>query len=131
MSAARQTATLADIPLGRHPLGRHPLSKHPPRVDTPWQPLPCPVHAGIHPPAQCMLGYIPLPSACWDTHTPAQCMLGYGQQVGGTHPTGRHSCLKRRFIWPCTLNNIFITTRKRTFGQGNVFRGVCLSTGGL
>ena len=22
----------------------------------------------------------------------AQCMLGYGQQAGGTHPTGIHSC---------------------------------------
>ena len=44
---------------------------------------PCPVHAGIH---------TPLPSACWDTHTPAQCMLGCGQQAGGTHPTGMHSC---------------------------------------
>ena len=36
---------------------------------TPRQTPPCPVHAGIHPPAQCMLEY---------THThPAQCMLGY------------------------------------------------------
>ena len=25
-------------------------------------------------------------------HPPAQCMLGYGQQVGGMHPTGMHSC---------------------------------------
>ena len=33
----------------------------------------------------------PLPNACWDT-PPAQCMLGYGQQAGGTHPTGMHSC---------------------------------------
>ena len=32
------------------------------------------------------------PSACWDT-PPAQCMLGCGQQAGGTHPTGMHSCL--------------------------------------
>ena len=24
---------------------------------------------------------------------PMQCMLGYGQQAGGTHPTGMHSCL--------------------------------------
>ena len=24
---------------------------------------------------------------------PQQCMLGYGQQAGGTHPTGMHSCL--------------------------------------
>ena len=26
-------------------------------------------------------------------YTPQQCMLGYGQQAGGTHPTGMHSCL--------------------------------------
>ena len=35
----------------------------------------CPVHAGIHP--------------------FAQCMLGYGKQVGGMHPTGMHSCLPK------------------------------------
>ena len=38
-----------------------------------------PLHAGIHSP----LGRHP-PLAQW--------MLGYGQQVGGTHPTGMHSC---------------------------------------
>ena len=27
---------------------------------------------------------------------PAQCMLGYGQQAGGTHPTGMHSCLRSK-----------------------------------
>ena len=52
-------------PPGRYiPLGRHPPSRHPP----------CPVHVGIH------------------THPPVKCMLGYGQQVGGTHPPGMHSC---------------------------------------
>ena len=44
------------------PLDRHPMDRHPP----------CPVHAEIHP--------------------PAQCMLGYGKQASGTHPTGMHSC---------------------------------------
>ena len=78
-----QTPPWADTPLGRHP---------------PGQTHPCPVHAGIH---------TPLPSACWDTHTPAQCMLGYtppaqcmmgyGQQAGGMHPTGIHSCCFRFF----------------------------------
>ena len=40
---------------------------------------------------------IPLPSACWDTHPPAQCMLGYmppppaATAADGTHPTGMHS----------------------------------------
>ena len=35
-------------------------------------------------PGQCMLGYTPLPA---DT-------TGYGQQAGGSHPTGMHSCLE-------------------------------------
>ena len=42
-----------------------------PWADTTWADIP-PVHAGIHP--------------------PTQCMLGYGQQACGTHPTGMHSC---------------------------------------
>ena len=46
-----------------------PGQTHPPPGQTP----PCPVHAEIHP--------------------PAECMLGYGQQAGGTHPTQMHSCL--------------------------------------
>ena len=29
---------------------------------------------------------------------PAQCMLGYGQQAGGTHPTGMHSCFLTIFL---------------------------------
>ena len=52
------------------------------------------LHTGIHPlgrhpPTQCMLGYTP----------PAQCMLGYGQQAGGTHPTGMHSCSEFMFVF--------------------------------
>ena len=38
----------------------------------PGQTPPCQVHAEIH--------------------LPAQCLLGYGQQAGGTRPTGMHSC---------------------------------------
>ena len=45
----------------------------------------------------------PPPSACWDTQPPAQCMLGYtplpvhtgidmATAADGTHPTGMHSC---------------------------------------
>ena len=30
---------------------------------------------------------------------PQQCMLGYGQQAGGTHPTGMHSCSTRQLHW--------------------------------
>ena len=40
------------------------------------------------------------PVACWDTHPPRQTppgrhprdTTGYGQQAGGTHPTGMHTC---------------------------------------
>ena len=69
--------------LGRHPLGRHPRGQIHPLADTPpgqtpscpvhavmymgYTP-PFPVHAGIHTPTMCMLGY---------TQPPAQCMLGY------------------------------------------------------
>ena len=53
-----------------------------------------------HPPAQCMLGYSTLPSACWDTHPPAQCMLGYTPPAvtaaDSTHPTGMHSCFTNK-----------------------------------
>ena len=31
-------------------------------------------------------------------HPPVQCMLGYGQQAGGTHPTGMHSCFPLSMI---------------------------------
>ena len=66
-----------------HPPGRHPPRQTPPWADTPpgqtppgwtlpWAgtPLPsacwdtpCPVHSGIHPPTQCMLGYTYPPCA--------------------------------------------------------------------
>ena len=42
------------------------------------------------PPAQCMLGYTP--------RSPAQCMLGYGQQAGGTHPSGMHTCYQYQLV---------------------------------
>ena len=52
------------------PLGRH----------TPWQ---------VHP-----LGrYTPQQIHPRAGTPPVQCMLGYGQQAGGTHPIGMHSCL--------------------------------------
>ena len=55
-----------------NPLGRYtPRQVYPPgQVHPPWQ---------VHP-----YGHL---------HFPRQCMLGYGQQAGGTHPTGMHSCL--------------------------------------
>ena len=52
-----------------------PRQVHPPGRHTPWQ---------VHPP-----GRTP-----WSVTPPGpQCMVGYGQQVGGTHPTGMHTCL--------------------------------------
>ena len=62
--------TVADTPQGRHPPGRPPT----PWADTPRQtppgrhPQADPLDR--HPPVQCMLGYTPLPSACWNAHTP-------------------------------------------------------------
>ena len=83
--------TGADTPLPSAcwdtPPARHPL----PRPDTPSPgQTPCSVHAGIHTPAQCMLGYTPPPpSACWDTPPP-----GVATAADGMHPTGMHSsCL--------------------------------------
>ena len=88
--------------LGYTPVGRYiPWAVTPPHwagTPLPWagtcppgqvhplgQTSPCPVHAEIHtPPPHPVHAGIPPPSV--------QCMLGYGQQVGGTHPTGMHSC---------------------------------------
>ena len=54
-----------------------------PQADTPWADTPqADTPLGRHPPGRHPLG----------RHPPAQCMLGDGQQVGGTHPTGMHSC---------------------------------------
>ena len=58
------TLPRASTPRASTPLGRPPQGWEPP---------------GRHP--------LPL-----GRHPPAQCMLGYGQQAGGTHPTGMHSC---------------------------------------
>ena len=55
----------ADTPRANTPQADTPtLGRHP--------------HLGRHPPAD---------------PAPTQCMLGYGQQAGGTHRTGMHSCL--------------------------------------
>ena len=88
----------ADSPLGRHLPGQiSPPSRHPPMQTPPWADTPHPrrplqwmvcillecilVTACTPPtwadtpqvdtpPGQCMLGYTPLPSACWDTQPP-------------------------------------------------------------
>ena len=46
---------------------------------------------GRHPPRPDPPGQTPQA----DTPRRVQCMLGYGQQAGGTHPTGMHSCFKK------------------------------------
>ena len=55
-----------------------PWADHPPPLGQ------TPHHWADHPP----LGRHPPTSP----PPPVQCMLGYGQQAGGTHPTGMHSC---------------------------------------
>ena len=60
----------------------HPRQAHPPSCTLPSGTPPS-AYWDTHTPAQCILGYTP---------TPVQSMLGYGQQAGGTHPTGMHSC---------------------------------------
>ena len=60
--------------------GTPPRAGTPPGRYTPWQ---------VHPPAGTPHGRYNPP---WAGTHPRQCMLGYGQQAGGTHPTGMHSC---------------------------------------
>ena len=67
----------------------------PPGQTPPWADL-----AGQTPPwADTPLGRYP----------PAQCMLGYGQQAGGKHPTGMHSCLRLSFY--TDLNQYLVILR--------------------
>ena len=69
---------VSGTPPGRYtPLGRYtPRQVHPPPAGAP--------PSGRYPPLQVDPAGTP----------PQQCMLGYGQQAGGTHPTGMHSCFK-------------------------------------
>ena len=66
----------------------HPLRADIPQADTP----PVQTPQQTPPPRQTPSGRHPPP---WRTPL-AQCMLGYGQQAGGTHPTGMHSCFNNR-----------------------------------
>ena len=43
---------------------------------------------------------------------PAQCMLGYGQQAGGTHPTGMHSCYVNSFRHSNNVYDNFVSSIK-------------------
>ena len=73
----KYTPSWAGTPPGQvHPrAGTHPSWAGTPQGRSPW--VGTPTQAGT-PPRQ--------------VHLPPQCMLGYGQQAGGTHPSGMHSC---------------------------------------
>ena len=73
-----------------HPLGRHPPGQTPPGQTPPWADTPFP---RADPP-------------------PAQCILGYGQQAGGTHPTGMHSCSESKIAASSPLS--LISQKKKT-----------------
>ena len=75
-----------DVCLWSWGCGRHSPGQTPPGQRHPPGQTPCPVLTGIHP--------------------PAQCMLGYGQQAGGTHPTGMHSCCKWQTTFSVDLSRL-------------------------
>ena len=70
------------------PSGRYnpPAGTPPPQAGTPLRQVPSPRQ--VHPPDR----YTPQAGTSPGQVHPTQCMLGYGQQAGGTHPTGMHSC---------------------------------------
>ena len=79
--------------LGRYPPGRYTPGRsilqqvNPPAGTSPWQ---------VHPPSRYTPQQVHPPQA----YTPLrQCILGYGQQAGGTHPTGMHSCILHNFYF--------------------------------
>ena len=85
-----------------HPPGRytprqvHPQARYTPQAGTLPQ---------VHPQAGTPHGRYN-PSA----GTPWQGMLGYGQEAGGTHPTGMHSCLMMSFVSNSGSAGTFICT---------------------
>ena len=95
----------APLHAGIHPpgtRGRHPPGRH--------RPTQCML--GYTPPAQCMLRYTHPPAQCILGYThppPVQCMLGYGQEAGGAHPTGMHSC----FIMILKLREVTYRSRNQ------------------
>ena len=82
-------------------------------------------------PRGCLPGGV-CPSACWDSQPPGQT-----RGVSALVHAGIHTPLWTEFLTHACENITFpqlrlrmvITTRKRSLGQGNVFTGVCLSTG--
>ena len=57
-----------------------------------------------------------------------QCMLGYGQQAGGTHPTGMHSCMQKCSHWykigTGTMNHWFYLCQSGSRPSGPVLCSV-------
>ena len=84
----------------------HPQAGTPPQSSTsPWAGT-SPLLVGTPPPGQVhpQAGTPPWADTPPKGTPPWQCMLGYGQQVGGTHPTGIHSCfLKIHFEFNCIV----------------------------
>ena len=80
-----------------------------PRADTPQADTLQADTLGRQPPEQ---------TPALDRHPSMQCMLGYGQQAGGTHPTGMHSCLlygSLLYLLTRTCSQIELLERKRFF----------------
>ena len=57
-----------------------------------------------------------------------QCMLGYGQQAGGTHPTGMHSCMQKCSHWykigTGTMNHCFCLCQSGSHPSGQLLCSV-------
>ena len=102
------TPPWASNPPGRYTAPcRYPPSRHPPEQ----------VHPPPHRYTPCR--YTPYPLGRytpWAGTPPGQCMLGYGQQAGGTHPTGMHSCCMISF---CSVINTFYNC---TYDKGKYYK---------
>ena len=65
-----------------------------------------------------MLGYTPVPSACWDTPPcPVHSKIGMATAADGTHPTGMHSCLEFAFASSFAQCEFSLEKHLRTFQQ--------------
>ena len=104
----------------------------------------CQVYAGIHPPTPRDQRQTPAPPPRADTtpswadilpplgpetdtlplgrRPPEQCILGYGQETGGTHPTGMHSCLAFWFRTASCIRVDYVGDRNN-LTRIHVFRG--------
>ena len=96
----------------------HPLGRHPPRTRyTPQNQVP--TWYQVHSPRT---RYTPQDQV----HPPSGAVHAgrYGQQAGGMHPTGMHSCSKKFYL---PLLSIYFYHPPPKIREGNVFTHVCLS----